>query len=166
MWTQCLKITKIVAFFKNSPKLTIFGIFNELLSTQNVNVARFARNIECDFFGDFQTLWRRETLVPQQFSFRANIVKIDLNYFDLLKTYNFVIELLLWDWLEFQDFRALKKSKMDFPIFCCIYSSIALFNFQKTELSKKPTKIFENSKNIFYIFFNFENLKFSVFKNF
>ena len=26
--------------FKKSPKLTIFGIFNELLSTQNVNVAR------------------------------------------------------------------------------------------------------------------------------
>ena len=24
---------------QNSPKLTIFGIFNELLSTQNVNVA-------------------------------------------------------------------------------------------------------------------------------
>ena len=42
--------------FKKSPKLTIFGIFNELLSTQNVNVARFARNIECDFLGDFQTL--------------------------------------------------------------------------------------------------------------
>ena len=32
--------------FKNSPKLTIFGIFNELLSTQNVNVARFAGNVE------------------------------------------------------------------------------------------------------------------------
>ena len=28
-------------FFKNSPKWTIFGIFN-----QNVNVARFARNVE------------------------------------------------------------------------------------------------------------------------
>ena len=28
---------------KNSPKSTIFGIFNELLSTQSVNVARFAR---------------------------------------------------------------------------------------------------------------------------
>ena len=27
-------------------KLTIFGIFNELLSTQNVNIARFARNVE------------------------------------------------------------------------------------------------------------------------
>ena len=39
--------------FQNSPKLTIFGIFNELL---NVNVARFARNVECDFLGDFQTL--------------------------------------------------------------------------------------------------------------
>ena len=31
---------------KNSPKLTILGIFNELLSTQNVNVARFAGNDE------------------------------------------------------------------------------------------------------------------------
>ena len=43
--------------FKNSPKLTILGIFNKLLSTQNVNVARFARNVEWDFFCDFQTLW-------------------------------------------------------------------------------------------------------------
>ena len=43
--------------FKNSPKCTIFGIFNELLSIQNVNVARFARNVKCDFFCDFQTLW-------------------------------------------------------------------------------------------------------------
>ena len=30
--------------FQNSPNWTIFGIFNELLTTQNVNVARFARN--------------------------------------------------------------------------------------------------------------------------
>ena len=37
--------------------MTIFGIFNELLATQNVDVARFARNVECDFFGGFQTLW-------------------------------------------------------------------------------------------------------------
>ena len=29
------------------------------MSTQNVNVARFARNVECDFFGDFQTLCRK-----------------------------------------------------------------------------------------------------------
>ena len=27
------------------------------MSTQNVNLARYARNVECDFFGDFQTLW-------------------------------------------------------------------------------------------------------------
>ena len=32
--------------FKNSPKWTIFGIFNELLSTQKVIVALFARNVE------------------------------------------------------------------------------------------------------------------------
>ena len=38
------------------PKLTIFGVFNKLLSTQNVNLARFARNVEWDFFCDFQTL--------------------------------------------------------------------------------------------------------------
>ena len=37
-------------------KLVIFGIFNNLLSTQNVNVARSARIIECDFFYDFQAL--------------------------------------------------------------------------------------------------------------
>ena len=41
--------------FQNSPKWTIFGIFNELLSTHNVNVARFARNVEWDFFCDFQS---------------------------------------------------------------------------------------------------------------
>ena len=71
---HCLKITQNVAFdfwhfspifvllkltclvtlfdlqtFKNSPKWTIFGIFNQLLSIQNVNVARFARIVEWDF---------------------------------------------------------------------------------------------------------------------
>ena len=45
--------------FKNSPKLTVFGIFDELLSIQNVNVARFARNVKCDFFCDFQTPYVR-----------------------------------------------------------------------------------------------------------
>ena len=32
--------------FKNSAKLTILGGFAELLSTQNVNVGRYARNVE------------------------------------------------------------------------------------------------------------------------
>ena len=36
----------------------IFGIFDELLSTQNENVTRFARNVECDFLYDFQVLFR------------------------------------------------------------------------------------------------------------
>ena len=45
--------------FKNSPKMTIFGIFNQLLSTQIKNIARFARNIEWDFFYDFQTLCQK-----------------------------------------------------------------------------------------------------------
>ena len=33
-----------------------FWHFNELWSTQNVNIARFTRNVKCDFLGDFQTL--------------------------------------------------------------------------------------------------------------
>ena len=37
--------------------MTIFGSFNELLATQNENLARFARIVECDFFCDFQTLF-------------------------------------------------------------------------------------------------------------
>ena len=42
-------LTANFRFFKNPPKVTIFGIFNELLSNQNVNVAHFARNVEWDF---------------------------------------------------------------------------------------------------------------------
>ena len=48
------KIVKSV--FQKLAKQTIFGILNKLLSTQNVNGARFARNVECGFFCDFQTL--------------------------------------------------------------------------------------------------------------
>ena len=43
-------------FSKTRQNWTIFGIFNELLFTQNVNIAHFARNVELDFFFDFQTL--------------------------------------------------------------------------------------------------------------
>ena len=41
-----LKVTCLVHCFQKLAKLTIFGIFHELLSTQNVNVARIARNLE------------------------------------------------------------------------------------------------------------------------
>ena len=41
-------------------QIGLFGIFKELLSTHNVNVARFARNVECDFFCDFQPLCEAE----------------------------------------------------------------------------------------------------------
>ena len=49
-----IKVTCLVTLFdrkifKNSPKWTIFGNLNELLSTQNVNVARFARNLTTFF---------------------------------------------------------------------------------------------------------------------
>ena len=35
--------------FKNSSNRPSFGIFNELLSTQNINIARFARSVKWDF---------------------------------------------------------------------------------------------------------------------
>ena len=41
--------------FKTSPKIDHFWHFWWALSTQNENVARFARNVECDFFCYFQT---------------------------------------------------------------------------------------------------------------
>ena len=57
-----LKLTCLVTLFdrkfqvfKNSPNWPFLAFFNILLSTQNVNVARFARNVEWDFFYDFQT---------------------------------------------------------------------------------------------------------------
>ena len=59
-YSHCLKITKNVSFeFFNFflSKLTIFGIYNQLLSTQNVNVARFARNVEMRLF-----LWFSNTV--------------------------------------------------------------------------------------------------------
>ena len=43
--------------FKNSPKLTFFVIFIELLPTQNVNVACFAHSVEWDFFVIFKLRW-------------------------------------------------------------------------------------------------------------
>ena len=49
------KMSHLISGFQKLAKLDRFGIFfNELLSTQNVNEARFARNFECDFFYDFK----------------------------------------------------------------------------------------------------------------
>ena len=50
-----LKLTCLVTLF-DSTKLSNFGIFDELLSTQDIYLTRFACNIELDFFYDFQTL--------------------------------------------------------------------------------------------------------------
>ena len=51
-----LKLNCMLQFFKNTPNWPLLGIFHELLSTQNVNVAR---HVEWDFFCDFPTLWLR-----------------------------------------------------------------------------------------------------------
>ena len=43
------------SYSKTRQNGTFFGIFNKFLTTQNVNVARFARNVQWDIFCDFQT---------------------------------------------------------------------------------------------------------------
>ena len=55
--------SSVFTVFENHPKCRIlvfqFGHFPPIFfqfKTQNVNVARFARNVKCDFFCDFQTL--------------------------------------------------------------------------------------------------------------
>ena len=57
-----LKVTCLVTLFgrklqvlKKLVKMNYFWHFWQFLSTQNVNVARFARNVEWDLFRDFQT---------------------------------------------------------------------------------------------------------------
>ena len=45
--------------FKNSPNWIIFGIFNQLLSPQNVNVARFARNFGLRHFLAFLMIFKK-----------------------------------------------------------------------------------------------------------
>ena len=54
-FAQCLKITKNVAFevFQKIAKMDQFGIFNQLLSTQSVNVARFAK-VNATFWAIFK----------------------------------------------------------------------------------------------------------------
>ena len=52
-------------------KMGKFGIFNKLLYSQNVNVTRFTRKVECDFLSDFQTLW------ILCFNFMSTLVKLD-----------------------------------------------------------------------------------------
>ena len=87
-FTQCLKITQNVSFnfwvlassincchtktdlpgytvwpkASGFQKFTIFGIFHQLLSTQNVNIARVARNFEWDFLSIFKTILRPSRL--------------------------------------------------------------------------------------------------------
>ena len=65
-----------IKIIKNSPKLAIFGISNLLMSTQNVNVARFARNVEWDIFGRFSNtvylpLWLKVMLLMPNATRRA-----------------------------------------------------------------------------------------------
>ena len=49
-------LTANFRFLKKSQNWPVFGILVNFLATQIGKVARFARNVECDFLADFQTL--------------------------------------------------------------------------------------------------------------
>ena len=91
---------------KTRQKWLFSGIFNELLSNLNVNVVRFARNVECDFFCDFQT-WRTQTwtFVPvscsEWFCDTKEIRKMDQQccWFDEISRTFLFAEVLSYFWL-------------------------------------------------------------------
>ena len=52
------------------------------MSTQNVNVARFARNVAWEFFCDFQTSWIKAGKKPDlQKYFKVSFISIQLLFF-------------------------------------------------------------------------------------
>ena len=55
-----LKVTCMVtsSFQKSRQSEPFLAFLRNFCQTQNVNVARFARNLECDILDDFQTLCR------------------------------------------------------------------------------------------------------------
>ena len=64
VWPQALGFQKLA-------KIERFGTFYELLSTQNVNIARFARNVEWDFF-----VWFSNTVGQLRNSYKINFIDI------------------------------------------------------------------------------------------
>ena len=67
--TVCLQAS---GFSKTRQNWPFFGIFKKLLFTQNVHVARFARNVEWYFWGDFQTLCGKHHYFWQQHKAKAS----------------------------------------------------------------------------------------------
>ena len=61
--------------FSKTRQTDHFGILNELLSTQDINVARFARNVKWDFSRDFQTPCCYRNLNPRENSPKSNLLK-------------------------------------------------------------------------------------------
>ena len=112
--TQCFKITKNVAFefFQKLAKLTIFD--------QIVNVARFARNFECDFFCYFQTQWGTFNKVSL-----SSFAHSKLFFFFLQKKNIAGIILLIW----------ILSILAVLPI--AFFTGIYIFNFVDTPLVMK-----------------------------
>ena len=147
--------------FKNLPKLTIFSIFNELLSTQIVNVARFARNVECDFFFDFQTLCIWEMPPPLVMVFPKQSREKD-------HTPIFLCGFFYWTWFES---RAQSQAAAELPVktFSLVSLRKCLETVQKTaprddmrprvfqpvHQMSSGSHCLKNTQNTAFEFFNF-----------
>ena len=143
-------MTASFRFSKTRQKCNVFGTFNELLSTQNVNVAGFARNIECDFFCDFQTPC---ALCPKSSIFRKNNQIRNLNF--RCQKWNIVILSSLITWIF-----TLKIVKIQqFPIFFTFcFQQNHRFLARKFKLSSQHSTI----SNLFNFCFSTKSLIFGA----
>ena len=126
--------------FKNSPKLTFFGIFDELFATRNVNDACFARNVLCDFFCNFHTSWLGTWILTLRISH--------------------VIDFFSWHTWLFSRRKWIKKSYIFFPfgvkvsspvlrvLSSTIYFCVQLI-FALTSTSTTPLEVISWRKKVF-----------------
>ena len=114
-----IKVTCLVTLFdrsfrfsKSSPKCTIFGISNWLFSTQNINSARFARNVECDFLDYLIEFWNSVVMkmvnhvlnLPKPFFLSSWIVVDGLGPQTLLTTQNQLMIAAMKTWEAIAEF--------------------------------------------------------------
>ena len=122
-----LKLTCLVTlfdrklqFFKNSPTYTIFGI----LATQNVNGARFARNVEWDFLYDFQYV-----SIMQRFAYWSGFFKCLDAFIKMLSTRTILTRVfkLSIAWLDISMCERLDNQFLSEKARPCMFESVKGF---------------------------------------
>ena len=132
--------------FQKLAKSDHFGIFNQLLSTQNVNVSRFARNVEWDFFYDFQSCFPPVLFIfeDRMSTFRSPFRK-NIKWSEVPKCHTFStvvsstnissVVFFPWELLEHSVWKSQKKSHST------LRAKRAMFTFWVDKSSSKMPKM-------------------------